>query len=61
MSTRDLPEDAGFEDEPESQPLDASAYAQPSDAELLAVQHRRTLPEVPGLSYRCPPMLAEAP
>lgn len=39
--------------------LDADAYTQPSDSELLALRMRAAAPDVPGVSYRCPPASEE--
>lgn len=41
-------------DEHEDQPLLADQFTQPPDEELLVLQHRLSLPEIPGVSYRCP-------
>ena len=47
-------------DEPDYQPLEASEYTQPDDRELAALRHRASLPDIPGISYRCPAVIGQA-
>jgi hypothetical protein len=49
MDDPSLDEHFGSEDD------DEAIAAQPSDRELLAIRQRASLPDIPGVSYRCPP------
>ena len=55
MNPEDRLEAPSLDSEEGGHSLAADDYAQPSIDELLALQHRKSLPDIPGLSYRCPP------
>jgi hypothetical protein len=44
-----------FDDEPGAHPLSADEYVQPDATDLAQLRHRLHLPDLPGVSYRCPP------